>query len=336
MPEFVYPPKHFRPSIWSYPLHLLLFLVTLFTTTWTGAEWAGKSMVMTADGDAFMLFMKAGLPYSISLLGFLTVHEFGHFFAAMHHRLRATLPYYIPIPPFPDFLNLGTMGAVIRIKEPISSTRILFDTGSAGPLAGFTVALGLLVYGFLILPPASYATASSTLSPQPAGTLIFGKNLLFILLESVFSAKAVPPMTELYRHPMLFTGWLACFVTALNLLPVGQLDGGHVIYAMFGDGWHRKIANGFLIAIILLGAPSFIFELTSALWPSLTLPVPEAVLRHSWPGWIVWAFILKQFIGTRHPAVPIRQHLSPGRAIAGWICIVLFVLTFTPIPFDIL
>ncbi|HHE31641.1 MAG TPA: site-2 protease family protein [Chlorobaculum parvum] len=330
----VFPPSDNPwPKLRSYPLHLLLLLVTLFTATWAGAEWAGKSPAIT-NADDFTLFMKAGLPYSLSMLGFLTVHEFGHFFAAMHHRLRATLPYYIPIPPFPDFLNLGTMGAVIRIKEPISSTRILFDTGSAGPLAGFAVALGLLVYGFLILPPASYAAASATLSPQP-GTLIFGKNLLFILLESVFSAKAVPPMTELYRHPMLFTGWLACFVTALNLLPVGQLDGGHVIYAMFGDAGHRKIANAFLGAIIILGLPAFTVELASIFVPSVTLPIPEIVLRHSWPGWIVWAFILKQFIGTRHPAVSVRQRLSPGRTIAGWLCIALFILTFTPMPFDI-
>jgi len=322
------------PKLRSYPLHLLLFLVTLFTTTWAGAEWAGKTMVITT-GSELMLFLKAGLPYSLSLLGFLTVHEFGHFFTAMRHRLRATLPYYIPIPPFPNFLNIGTMGAVIRIKEPISSTRILFDTGSAGPLAGFTVALGLLVYGFLMLPPAPYITPVATL-PSPHGTLVFGKNLLFVLLESFFSSKAVPPMTELYRYPFLFTGWLACFVTALNLLPVGQLDGGHVIYAMFGGAGHRKIANGFLIAIIILGLPSFTVELASIFLPSLTLPIPESVLRHSWPGWIVWAFILKQFIGTRHPAVSVRQRLSTGRTIAGWLCIALFILTFTPMPFDIL
>lgn len=322
------------PKLRGYPLHLLLFLVTLFTATWAGAEWAGKSPVITNAND-FTLFMKAGLPYSLSLLGFLTVHEFGHFFAAMHHRLRATLPYYIPIPPFPNFLNIGAMGAVIRIKEPISSTRILFDTGSAGPLAGSVVALGLLVYGFLTLPPEPNIATDATLPAVP-GTLMFGKSLLFVILESLLAPDAALPMTELYRHPFLFAGWLGCFVTALNLLPVGQLDGGHVIYAMFGDAGHRKIANGFLIAIIILGLPSFTVELAGIFLPSLTLPIPESVLRHSWPGWIVWAFILKQFIGVHHPVVPIRQQLSTGRTIAGWFCIALFILTFIPMPFDIL
>ncbi|MBN1928949.1 MAG: site-2 protease family protein [Chlorobiaceae bacterium] len=331
----VFPPHDTHwPKLRSYPLHLLLFLLTLFTTTWAGAEWTGQSLDVTS-GDQFLLFLKAGLPYSLSLLGFLTVHEFGHFFAAMHHRLRATLPYYIPIPPLPSFLNIGTMGAVIRIREPISSTRILFDTGSAGPLAGFAVAVGLLVCGFLQLPPAAHAVADAT-RPVPPDTIIFGKNLLFLLLESVFGQKAAPPMTELYRHPFLFTGWLACFVTALNLLPVGQLDGGHVIFAMFGDRWHRRIANIFLLAIVLLGLPSFAAELAGLLLPSPALPVPESVLRNSWPGWIFWAFILKYFLGVRHPFVPIRQRLSPGRMLAGWLCIALFIFTFTPMPFSIL
>jgi len=328
------PPDNPWPKLRSYPLHLLLFLVTLFTATWAGAEWAGKAPAIT-NADDFTLFMKAGLPYSLSLLGFLTVHEFGHFFAAMHHRLRATLPYYIPIPPFPNFLNIGTMGAVIRIKEPISSTRILFDTGSAGPLAGFVVALGLLAYGFLTLPPEAHVATDANL-PRVPGTLVFGKSLLFALLESRLAPDAALPMTELHRHPFLFAGWLGCFVTALNLLPVGQLDGGHVIFAMFGDRWHRRVANGFLIAIVLLGAPAFISEFVTALFPDIMLPIPEAVLRHSWPGWLFWAFILKQFIGVRHPVVPIRQQLNAGRTIAGWFCIAMFILTFIPMPFDIL
>jgi membrane-associated protease RseP (regulator of RpoE activity) len=297
---------------------------------------------MTSLGG-FSNALKTGIPFSCSLLLFLSVHEFGHYFAAMRHGIKATLPYYIPFPPLPFLMSIGTLGAVIQIRQPISSRRALFDTGAAGPLAGFVVALAMLLYGFLNLPPAEYIfsihpeyRASGIIPPATPGTLYLGKNLLFMLLETVIAPEGMPPMSEMYHYPFLFVGWLGCFVTALNLLPVGQLDGGHIIYAMFGAEKHRKIAHIFLLFIALLGAPSFISELSMILLPSVHLPFPEALLRDSWPGWIFWVLILRRFIGLRHPQAGSGQLLSPVRMTVGWLCILIFFLTFTPVPFGII
>jgi membrane-associated protease RseP (regulator of RpoE activity) len=325
----------------NYPLHILLFIITLLCTTWAGMIWINRAPDM-ASFSGFLSSMKEGIPYSFSLIAFLSVHEFGHFFATLHHRIKATLPFYIPLPPLPFLMSIGTMGALIRIKEPINSRKALFDTGASGPLAGFVVALGLLLFGFLHLPPAGYIfsihpeyLATGGIPAPPPGTLYLGKNLLFILLETVIAPKGLPPMTEMYHYPFLFTGWLACFVTALNLLPVGQLDGGHVIYAMFGQERHRKIARLFLICITLLGMPSLIAELLPVLLPGNPVHIPELMLQWSWPGWILWAFILSRLIGTRHPQAGNDLPLSNRRMIAGWVCIAIFILTFTPVPFGI-
>jgi membrane-associated protease RseP (regulator of RpoE activity) len=326
----------------NYPRHLFLFLTTLLTTTWAGTFWIGKPPAIDSF-EHFRAGLKAGLPFSLSLLAFLTVHEFGHFFATVRHGIRATLPYYIPVPPLPFLMSIGTMGAVIRIKEPIRSRRALFDIGVAGPMAGFAVALGLLVYGFTHLPSVDYIysihpeyRAVSGIPPAPPETLHLGKNLLFILLEKIIAPKNLPPMYELYHYPFLFAGWLGCFVTALNLLPVGQLDGGHVIYAMFGGDGHRKISKIFLTCITILGAPSFIIGLLPLIFPSLVIPAPELLLRWSWPGWIIWAIILRKFLGTRHPHAGSDRPLSVKRMIVGWGCIAVFILTFTPVPFAII
>ena len=136
-------------------LHLALFFITLLTTLWAGSFWSGHS-VRFESISMFLHDLRYGMPYAISLLLFLGTHEFGHFFAAFFHRMRATLPYFIPVPPLPFLLSLGTLGAVIRIKDRIPNTRALFDTGVAGPLSGFAVAFGLLVYGFTHLPPLEY------------------------------------------------------------------------------------------------------------------------------------------------------------------------------------
>jgi len=322
------------------PLHLMLFILTLFCTTWAGTFWTGHparttSLIVFLDG------LREGVPFSLSLITFLTVHEFGHFFASLHHRFRATLPYYIPVPPLPFLLSIGTMGAVIKIREPIPNTKALFDTGASGPLAGFAVAFGLLLYGFLNLPPEGYIYSihpeylktGGIPYPPPEGTLYLGKNLLYIFLETVIAPKGLPPMTEMYHYPFLFTGWLACFVTALNLLPVGQLDGGHVIYAMFGRQGHENIARVFLLCITVLGLPSFTAGIMALIIPDLALHIPELLLRWSWPGWIVWAFLLKRVIGPKHPPVAFDMPISKGRMVAGWLCIAIFILTFAPVPF---
>ena len=328
-----FPAFHNRtnPPVQNYLLHLALFLLTVISTLWAGAFWGGKES------------LAAGIPYSFCLLLFLSVHEFGHYFATRLHRVDATLPYYIPVPPLPLLLSLGTMGAVIKIKGKMPGTNALFDIGIAGPLSGFTVCLGVLIYGFLNLPPADfiytihpeYLTQGGLQTPPPKETLSLGKNLLWIALEYFIAPKNLPPMTEMYHYPFLFTGWLASLVTALNLLPVGQLDGGHITYAMFGRKGHAKAARGFLLLIVLLGFPALLELLLSMFRPEAVALIPPLLLRWSWSGWMLWAFILSRFIGLNHPPTCDDHPLSTRRTLYGWIAIVIFVLTFTPVPFRV-
>ena len=326
----------------NYLLHTALFFATVLTTMFAGAFWSGHP-VLFRGVTPFIINLSSGVPYSISLLLFLSVHEFGHYFAALHHRISATLPYYIPVPPLPSFLSLGTMGAVIKIREKITETTALFDIGIAGPVSGFIVCVGLLVYGFMNLPPATfiytvhpeYHASGGPLHIAPKETLIIGKNLLWIILERGIAPKNLPPMTEMYHYPFLFTGWLGSFVTGLNLLPVGQLDGGHIIYAMFGQKRHAMVAKGFLFCIIILGLPSLLELLLSLLKLNSAAFIPEQLLYWSWPGWIFWAFILLRFIGLNHPPTEYDHPLTTVRTVFGWAAITIFALTFTPVPFGL-
>ncbi|ACF13220.1 peptidase M50 [Chloroherpeton thalassium ATCC 35110] len=331
----------------NYPVHLLLFLATVITTTLAGTFWIGKPYSLE-NLDALRTNFKDGLPFSLALLTFLSFHEFGHFFACVAHRVRATLPYYIPMPPISFILNIGTFGAVIRIKERIPNSKSLFDIGVSGPISGFVVAVGLLVLGFATLPPIDYVfdihPEYRELGEIPAagpGTLIAGKNLLYWILESLFASPNVPPMHEMYHYPLLFAGWLGSFVTALNLLPVGQLDGGHVIHAMFGGKTHRLVARAFVVFIILLGLPTFAEWLLALLayfanFEFSGFPYPIWLRMLSWPSWIFWAFILIKFIKVDHPPVLNEHRLDSGRMAIGWISIIIFILCFTPVPFTVL
>ncbi|TLU82280.1 MAG: site-2 protease family protein [Chlorobium sp.] len=327
----------------NYALHIALFLATVLTTLWAGAFWSGHPVVFNQDIHRFILSLAAGTPYAFSLLLFLSVHEFGHFFATVHHRIRATLPYYIPVPPFPMFLSLGTMGAIIKMRERMTGTNALFDIGISGPLSGFIVCCGILVYGFLNLPPADYIY---TIHPEylksgvmdaasREGALRLGKNLLWVALEYIIAPKNLPPMTEMYHYPFLFAGWLGSVVTALNLLPVGQLDGGHIIYAMFGRKGHALTARVFILFITILGLPSLIELILLLLNSRLAELLPQGLVHHSWSGWILWAIILSRFIGTSHPPTSYDHPLGTRRMGFGWVAIAIFILTFTPVPFGL-
>jgi len=268
-------------------LHLLLFGLTLVSTIYAGGQWVNRVLHYEAQGETLSLLFTTvpmgwvvdGLRYAIPLLGFLTVHEFGHYFAARYHRVRTSLPYYIPFP----FNGIGNFGAVISIRQAVPSTRKLFDIGVAGPLAGFVVALGALLYGFVTLPPPEYlldlpghealkehirqyGTFPAT-PPEPSGgalVIVVGQTPLFWLLSQFFAH--VPPMYEVYHYPVLFAGWLGLFFTALNLLPVGQLDGGHVLYALLGATWHRRLAQAFVMLLLFSGGMGFIQEMRPALY----------------------------------------------------------------------
>ncbi|MDX2129170.1 MAG: site-2 protease family protein [Chloroherpetonaceae bacterium] len=326
----------------KYWLHITLFLITILTTSISGAFWVNKEVDFRVETWENILY---GLPYSICLLLILTSHEFGHFFATVHHAVRASLPFFIPMPPIPILLNIGTFGAMIRTRERIHDSDSLFDIGVYGPLAGFVVAFFILLLGFISIPSIDYIYQihpeyrSLGGIPELSGSILVGKNLLYWILEKIFYSEDLPPMTEMYHYPLLFAGWLGCFVTALNLLPIGQLDGGHIIYAMFGEKKQEQIAKVFLVIIIVLGLPSFL-ELISALGfyafdiPFNGFEYPFWVREYSWASWMIWALILYRFIGIKHPPVLIEKPLNTNRMIIGWVSIVVFILCFTPVPFS--
>lgn len=231
-------------------------------------------------------FIIDGLKFSAGLLLFLTVHEFGHYFAARRHRVLTSLPYFIPFP-----LNgIGTFGAVIRIKEPIPSMTKLFDIGTAGPVAGFIVAVGVLLFGLATLPSLDYISelgghealqsyinefgafpteipggTSSAAGAEPGETslLVVGSTPLYWFLTQFFDN--VPPLWEMYHYPFLFAGWLGLFFTALNLLPVGQLDGGHMLYALVGPKWHTRLARTFVTLLLISGGIGYFQDMGPAL-----------------------------------------------------------------------
>jgi len=281
------PPRRRKPKAKDrYWLHLLLFVATLASTVFAGIQMTGRFDLYETEAALFTLLgmeftrtmLLDGLRFGGSLLLFLTVHEFGHYFAAKYHGIATSLPYYIP---FPVLNPIGTFGAVIRIREPIPSLKKLFDVGAAGPLAGFVVAVGVLLYGLFTLPPPSYmfdlaghdevidhirefGTFPDEMPPLPEDDpmggmrLVVGQTPLYWMLTQFF--QDVPPMYEMYHYPYLFAGWLGLFFTALNLLPVGQLDGGHVMYALVGKKWHARIARGFVALLLVSGSVGFMYE----------------------------------------------------------------------------
>lgn len=251
----------------KYLIHGGLFLVTLITTTLAGAEWMfGRSFIPTSwltDDPALIKKVIplgwsefwAGLHYSVPFLAILTVHEFGHYFTAKANRVRVTLPYYIPL--WFGSTGIGTLGAFIRIQDYINSRRKYFDIGIAGPLAGFVLALIVLWYGFTNLPDPSYIF---TIHPEykkygmyfgqyvyknlpEGGAIGFGDNLLFWFFKTYVADPArLPHPYEMIHYPYLLAGYLALFFTSLNLIPIGQLDGGHVLYALIGRDRFRWVA----------------------------------------------------------------------------------------------
>ncbi|ALD22688.1 hypothetical protein AM218_08810 [Hymenobacter sp. DG25A] len=365
-------------------MHLLLFFITLITTTLAGAEWiTGKAFFL--QGDTLKLTgwltkseILAGLWFSVPFLGVLTVHEFGHYFTARHNRVRTTLPYYIPF--FTGFFNtIGTFGAVIRIKDRIFSRRHFFDIGLAGPLAGFLVAVPVLIYGFTHLPPLeyifqihpeyrAYGADYARYVYQQGNGLTLAKPLLYQGLEYLFADPTrLPHPNELMHYPVLLAGALSLFFTALNLLPIGQLDGGHILYGLLGfQRFNRLSAVLFIGFIFYAGLGLFSLQSPVDTWLYWGLPyflyltlVFRRVLPTPWrsvklalgvfvaqlaavlafpglegnPGWLVFGLLLGRVMGIYHPPAPDERPLSRGRKVLGWLMLVIFVLCFTPSPF---
>lgn len=339
-----------------YGLHLLLFLTTCVTTTFVGLLYAGPpapDFLMGAEGfEAGGLDLAhwwRGLVFSATLLGILLTHEMGHFVAARIHRVDVSLPYFIPVP-----FGLGTFGAVISMRERIRSPNALLDIGAAGPLAGLVVALPLLVVGLWLSPV-------ETLPPDHVG-MTEGNSLLYLAIKLALYGEVLPGNgRDVMLHPVAWAAWVGLLVTMLNLIPVGQFDGGHVAFAFFGRSYERFSR---LVARLLpvLGAGVFLSVFLQTLGQSLPLPPPEdrAALVLLPPGqfpafqeiavpwlhtpmdaastafaaampWFVWTLLIFGLRIGRHPPFD-PEPLSPSRRKLGILLFVVFVLIFMPIP----
>jgi membrane-associated protease RseP (regulator of RpoE activity) len=254
-------------------LQIGLFLLTTISATLAGAEWiTGKTFLFGKEKLGFSDFLN-GFNYSFPFLLTLTFHEFGHYFAAKYHQIKVTLPYYIPI-WMSGFLSFGTMGAFIRIIDRPKSRKQYFDIGIAGPLAGFIIAIGVLWYGFTHLPPADYIYTihpeykalgpnyAKTVYQNMAGQIYIGDNLIFSFFKNyVADTNLVPNSFEIMHYPYLLAGYLALFFTALNLIPIGQLDGGHILYGLIGKRLNN-IVSPILLVLFAFYSGLGIFKLS--------------------------------------------------------------------------
>lgn len=326
-PTFTWNYNKANKNKWKSPLiNVALFFLTLITTTIAGAEWASS----TGGPMEFSVIVSNGLPYALAILFFLSAHEFGHYFASKYHGVDATLPYYIPFPPIPFFLNFGTLGAVIKTRSRVPNNKIMFDIGVAGPIAGFIASVIILFYGFTHLPGAEYILSihPDYFDPEYSKDSLgfaFGDSLLFSFFRNLFADpnSFIPPMSEIYHYPYLCVGWFGLFVTTMNMIPVGQLDGGHVIFGMFGIKKHEAVASISMILLILLGVMGVLDSFL------------ELNINIGWSGWLFWSFILYFFIKVKHPPVQVFEKLSTGRMILGFISLLILILSFSPNPFVI-
>jgi len=269
-------------------VQILLFLATVYTTLAAGA------LMQNLNAYTNPAHLLAGIPFSFTLLAILGIHELGHYVLSRMHGVRATLPYFLPVPTF-----IGTFGAVIKIRSPMPDRRALLDIGAAGPIAGFMVAVPAIFLGLEV---------SEVTSTEAVGdVLILGDSLVLWIAEHWIFGN-LPDHQAIILGPVAFAGWIGLLITALNLLPIAQLDGGHIVYALLGP-YHRYVA-----------------------WVTLAAMVGLGVI--GWPGWFVWA-ALTTLMRLRHPptlndAIPLDRR---GKII-GAVCLAILVLCFIPVPFD--
>lgn len=300
----VHPPKR------RYWLHLALLIATVLMTTVCGArlqyQFEHHLPIISVSDDSLSLFpytwiaedpkrLLSGLPFALTLMLILFTHEMGHYYYCVKYKVGATLPFFIPFPTL-----IGTLGAFIRIKSFIRSRNGLFDIGIAGPIAGFIVAVAAMIVGLVLSHPAL-----ATAEPAELGApLIF--NLFATCMGALGVAHLQGPVSGLELHPVAMAAWFGMFATSLNLLPGGQLDGGHLVYAL-APHWHRRVS---LITAIAL--------------------IPLALFQ--WIGWLIWVFVI-YVTGMRHPQVPSWPYPDPRRRALALFAAVMLVLTFIPAPF---
>ena len=297
-----------RPFFREYCLPLLLLALSVGTTTANGARFMQNFIEgmppLVRDSDLWPWGWLAenpglyvtGWAFSASLLGILLIHEFGHYFACRWHKVRATLPWVLPAPTL-----CGTAGAVIQIRSRIPTRDALMDIGIYGPLAGYVASVVAVAVGFAL----SFHSAANA----PAAIVVFGSEPMTIRLLHALLVQwdpSIPSFDHIAPHPVLVAGWIGLFITSLNLIPGGQLDGGHMLYAI-SPRVHRVLTNVLPFLLFIAGTVY-------------------------WVGWIVWGLFML-LPAMRHPKVPVETELHPGRLVLGIIGIVIFLLTFTLTPF---
>ena len=285
-------------------LYVLFFVLTMFSTLVVGARMQFNFMhrqpVFSLNDDTVSLFplgwvlekpsnLLLGLPFSLTLMFILLAHEMGHYLYARHYRVYATPPFFVPFPSM-----IGTLGAFIRIKSPIPSRAALFDIGIAGPIAGFIPACIALLVGLSLSQP---------ITVPPASGFQLGFPLAFHLAARFLHSSV--PLSGLSLHPVAAAAWVGLFATALNLLPGGQLDGGHIIFSIV-PGLHRWISLFTVFALVPFG-------------------------KYFWTGWFLWAVLLAMTV--RHPMVPRSPEVAGRRRGIAVFALLMLVLSFTPAPF---
>ncbi len=274
-----------RPPV----IHLVLFLLTFVSTLAVGAIHSGVDPVKEPQN------ILQGLPFSFSLLLILLVHEFAHYITSRRYGIEASLPYFIPAPTL-----FGTLGAFIKMRSGITTKNALMDIGSSGPIAGFVVSVAAVFFGL------QYSEIRA-IPFDTDGMMVLGDSLLFTALTRIVLGN-IPDAYGIYLHPAAFAGWIGLFVTSLNLIPAGQLDGGHISYAILGER-HGLLSKAVIGLLVVMG---YFFQ-----------------------GWLIWAALL-YFLGSKHPPILLPEMpLDPNRKAVGMIALLIFILTFIPIPVSI-
>ncbi len=271
-------------------INIILFLLTVGTTLLAGALQRGVNPLETPSA------IVQGLPFSAALIFILLSHEMGHYIVSRIYHIDTTLPYFIPAPTF-----IGTFGAFIKMRTPVHDKKVLMDIGAAGPLAGLVVTIPILMIGLGF-------SELKMVDPSLEGGLSLGNSLILSFLTKLTWGD-IPENYQIIIHPLGFAGWIGLLVTSLNLMPIGQLDGGHIAYAILGRRM-EKISRIFLVVLVGLG-----------IWGSRM--------------WLFWALLLFFLLGTRHPSPKdVDSPLDTKRKILGVIMLIIFILTFVPVPFS--
>lgn len=309
-----------QPS--NYWINVGLFVITLISTLFVGSLYASAGVVANSLWDLLSpLNLIKGWPFAFTLLGILTAHEFGHYFAARYHKVAVTLPYFIPL-PLPMGPGGGTLGAFIRLKEPVPDRRKLFDIGVAGPLAGLVLAIPLLFIGLSVARVGDL--------PSGGGITMEGNSILYYLAKLWAFGRPLPDWVAmkdvlLDYSPVASAAWFGLLVTSINLLPLGQLDGGHTVFALFGE--KARYINRIVIGVMLVLAVASLEPLQRF------LPVLASI---GYSGWFLWLILIFFLVGPYHPpALDDVTTLDQKRRWIGYLVIFIFILIFVPVPIRI-